>query len=66
MKVEVKIRAYEARPDTAASDAEVKVESHWNQNGVLGLVHVTSPSGEKFTVAKKDLEEAIQRCVGLP
>lgn len=42
----------------------VEVRSHWNQNGMRGLV-VLVVGGKEFVVSSRELRRAIDSCTGL-
>jgi hypothetical protein len=66
-KVRVEVHVYEIDGEDTGIDAAVlNVQSHWNHNGITGFVVLSHPSWPApITVAKVDLEKAIDRCVNL-
>jgi hypothetical protein len=65
MKVSVTMDVYEIGGDEqmALNRPSIRVERHWNQtSAVHGKVVIHLPDGPSYTVAAKDLREAIQRC----
>ena len=68
MKITTEITIYEVDGESESGGIggpKIIVSSHWNHNGVLGLVVLQTPDGKKYTVRRRDMDKALSACTGL-